>query len=277
MPAAAPPATFALLDRLRRRNGAPLVLGGSPLELLGAHPGEPPAEVLPRILRHSPERLVEVQRAIADAGADLLVAPTAGTSAAGLRTTGFAYRAAALTGAAVELTRDAALASRRRAALVGELDLLDGDARAGAEGRTHVERLAVANVDAVLILADDLGRAAAIAEIARASRIGAIVEIAVEALTGRAGAASAATACGCVVVRGIDPEAIGAAIKRLRRECPEVRFGARLMATSDAIATQLAAQAAWGVLAPLGLALLGAVGAQALAGQRALVELAHDA
>jgi hypothetical protein len=177
----------------------------------------------------------------------------------------------------VELTRDAALASRRRAALIGEIDLLDADARAGAEARTHVERLAVANVDAVLILADDLARAAEIAAIAQASRIGAIVEITVEALTARAGAAVAARACGCVVVRGGDPEAIGAAIARLRRECSDVRFGARLIGASDAIATQLAAQAAWGVLAPLGLALLGAVGVQSLAGQRALVELAHDA
>lgn len=276
---AAHPATLALLDRLRRRNGAPLVLGSSPLDLLAALPGELPEQVLPRVLRHAPERLVEAQRAIAEAGADLLVAPTARTSAAGLRTTGFAYRAAALTGAAVELTRDAALASRRRAALVGEIELIDGDERTGAESPTHAERLAVANVDALLILAGDLQRAARLAEMAEASRIGALVEIGVEALAGAADATDATGAvasCGCVIVRGRDPDAIAAAIVRLRRECAEVRFGARLITDHDAMAAQLAAQAAWGVLAPLGLALLGAVGAQALAGQRALVELTRE-
>jgi hypothetical protein len=274
---AAPPATFALLDRLRRRSGAPLVLGSSPLDLLAAQPGELPAEILPRILRHAPERLVEAQRAIADAGADLLVAPTARTSAAGLRTTGFAYRAAALTGSAVELTRDAALASPRHAALIGEVEQLDDDARTAAESPTHIERLAVANVDAVLILAVDLAGAAALAALAQASRIGALVEIAAEAIAGSAGAVGALSASACIIVRGNDPEALAAALVRLRRECSEVRLGARLITDDDAVATRLAAQAAWAVLAPLGLALLGAVGPQALAGQRALAELTRRA
>jgi hypothetical protein len=274
---AAPPATFALLDRLRRRSGAPLVLGSSPLDLLAAQPGELPAELLPRILRHAPERLVEAQRAIADAGADLLVAPTARTSAAGLRTTGFAYRAAALTGSAVELTRDAALASPRHAALIGEVEQLDDDARTAAESPTHIERLAVANVDAVLILAVDLAGAAALAALAQASRIGALVEIAAEAIAGSAGAVGALSASACIIVRGNDPEALAAALVRLRRECSEVRLGARLITDDDAVATRLAAQAAWAVLAPLGLALLGAVGPQALAGQRALAELTRRA
>ncbi len=268
MPEAGLAATHAFLDRLRRRH-APILLGPSPLDELARAAEAPPAEIVPRAIRHAPERIVALQRAVLDAGADAIVAPTARTSAAWLRTTGFAYRAAALTGLAIDLSREAALGAPRAAAIIGELDPMGGDERASSEARTHVERLAVAGVDAVIVLADTAARAVQLVELAGAHGLATLVELPAEAAT------EVPADVACVVVRSADPRAVAAAIGRLRRD--GLRLGARLMTSQDARAAALAAERAHELWWTLGLDLIGAVGAAALAAQRAFAARARRA
>ncbi|MEO7097333.1 MAG: homocysteine S-methyltransferase family protein, partial [Polyangiales bacterium] len=141
-----------LRERLRgpaTDRARPLLLGPSPLDVFEGGQG-----ALVEALRRAADAVIGVQRRIVDAGADLLVAPTAGTTAPALHQTGQAYRAAALTAAAVDLTRDAAFAARTHAGVLGEV-VASSSARGRAEARTHVERLATSAIDGVLVWGDD--------------------------------------------------------------------------------------------------------------------------
>lgn len=275
MPPHSHEATLALIDRLRRSRGAPLLLGPSARELLARESALPADEIVAHTLRSAADRLVSLQRRAAEAGADLLFAPTAQTSAAALRSTGFAYRAAALTGAAIELTRDAALAAggrRAGASIAGEIHLDGAGGRATAEAPTHLERLAVASVDVVAIEAHDpeLAGADELLELAAAHALPAVL------VARAAGLGAVPSSCAALILEGRGDE-IAATIARLRRTNARLRFGALLREEGDETSSQLAAQGAWGALAPLDLDLLGARGPSALAALRALRELARGA
>jgi hypothetical protein len=267
--------TCTWIERLRRARGAPLSLGPSASELLARELPLPEAERIPHALRSAADLLIGVQRRAAEAGAELLFAPTAATSAAALRATGYAYRAAALTGTAVELTREAARACATRGAaprVLGEIVLDGPQGRATAEAPTHLERLALAGVDAIVIETSALADAAELLELAEAHAMPALVRVRgpVEGPVPRA--------CAAVIVEAAADQIVGT-VEHLRRTSGVRHFGALVSISADDDASaQLAALAAWGALASLDLDLLGARGlapGHALAAARALRELSR--
>jgi 5-methyltetrahydrofolate--homocysteine methyltransferase len=151
--------------------------------LIGADPGPALEAVageggLARLLREAPDL---VRRAYVDelrAGAELVAALTDHTSPRALAPFGVAFRAAVLTGAAVDLARDAGRAAKSRALVAGVLELpslpLDPD-RVAEEHAAHTARLALAGPDVVLArgLASGVdARRARIAAVAAASAAG---------------------------------------------------------------------------------------------------------
>lgn len=266
--------TTAWIERLRRARGAPMALGPSVRELLARELAVPEDELVPHALRAAPELVVGAQRRAAEAGADLLFAPTAATSASALRTTGYAYRAAALTGTAVELTREASLASRRGAlapAVLGEIVLDGPHGRATTEAPTHLARLAVAGVDAIAI---ETTRDADPTELLAWTE-----EHALPTLVIVRGPLPRALprACAAILVEAAAEQVVGT-VEELRRSSDVRHFGALVrFGDEDDAAAQLSAQAAWGALAALDLDFLGARGPCARSAARALRELARGA
>ena len=273
-----------------------MLLGPSPLDIVdGAGP-----IALVESLRRAADSVIALQRRIVDAGAELVVAPTAETTAPALHQSGQAYRAAALTAAAVDLTRDAAFAARTHAAVIGEV-VATGGALARIDARTHVERLATSAIDAVLVWGDDpeglldVVRAAAahglptliqialateggprgddpIAALERAGVLGALagVEAAAPTILVLTTTAAATTTVGNATT---ELDLACAALARLRARHPRLSLGARLSIGTHThgandpekqAATQLAAAAAWGALAAFGLSVLGVRGPTSL-------------
>lgn len=248
----------------------PLLLGPSLLDVYAsAEPGEDAAGALATALRRSADAIVNLQRSVVDAGAELIVAPTAGTTAPALHATGQAYRAAALTAAAVDLTRDGVLAAGRSAAVVGEVPALEGS-RARAEAFTHVERLATSAIDGLIILAQDPQTTREVIDRAAEHRLPTFVEIDVEHA---AALAPVMPAGSTLIVRGDDPERIVAAIADVRRASATISVGARFVAPE--VDAQLAIARAWALFAELSLAVIGVAGHGALTALPALVDLSR--
>ncbi len=264
-------AAFASLrEWMRGPRERPLLLGPSLLDVYPkSEPGEDAAGALATALRRSADAIVNIQRSVVDAGAELVVAPTAGTTAPALHATGQAYRAAALTAAAVDLTRDGVLAAGRNAAVVGEVPALEGP-RARAEAITHVERLATSAIDGVLILAKDPQTTREVINRAAEHRLPTLVEVDIE----HAAVLAAAMPAGSVmIVRGDDPERIAATIAEVRVTAPTIAVGARFI-TPEGDA-QLAIARAWSSFAELSLAVIGVAGHSALTALPALVDLSR--
>lgn len=253
-------AVFASLrEWLRSPHDRPLLLGPSLSEI---YSGE-----LSVALRRSADAIVDLQRGLVEAGADLVVAPTAGTTAPALHTTGQAYRAAALTAAAVDLTRDGALAGRRPASVLGEVPALSGS-RAKLEARTHVERLVTSAVDGLLVVVSDTGAAHDIIDAASSHRLPTLIEVD-HALAPE----FALPAASVIIVRGSDPHRIAAALSELHARLPSTPLGARIVAPERD--PQLAVAGAWSIFAGLSLAVIGVGGAKALDALAALADLSR--
>ena len=282
-----------LRDRLAALGASPtrpLMLGPSCLELLGSSSlatsrsatseragGEGAHGAIAHAIRRAGHEVIAHQRRVVEAGADLIVAPTAATTAIALHASGQAYRAAALTAAAVDLTRDAVLAASARASVLGEV-LLQAGARAHAEARVHLDRLATSAVDGLLFdCADAPTRDGALGELLAASAalgLAALVEIDANEVDRIDGALVAAPHV-ALLLRGGDPALLATAIARVREAHPRVILGARVVVSHrDDADAQLAAAAAWDTLAALGLAVVGVRGDGALAALRALGDLA---
>jgi hypothetical protein len=263
-------AAFASLrEWMRGPRERPLLLGPSLLDVYPVTaPDEDASGALANALRRSADAIVNLQRSVVDAGAELIVAPTAGTTAPALHATGQAYRAAALTAAAVDLTRDGVLAAGRSAAVIGEVPAHEGS-RAKSEAITHIERLATSAIDGVLILAHDPHTAEEIVDRAVEHRLPALVEIDVE----RTRTLSSVPAGSTIVVRGSDVEKIVRAITELRQTFPMTPLGARFVAPDRD--PQLAIAQAWASFAGLSLAVVGVAGHAALTALPALVDLSR--
>jgi len=264
-------AAFASLrEWMRGPRERPLLLGPS---LLDVYPtsdhDEDVAGALATALRRSADSIINLQRSVVDAGAELVVAPTAGTTAPALHATGQAYRAAALTAAAVDLSRDGVLAAGRPAAVIGEVPALEGS-RARTEAFTHIERLATSAIDGVLILARDPQTTREVIERAAEHRLPMLIEIDAD----RAHTLPTAMPAGsAIIVRGDDAETIASAIEGLRRASPTTPIGARFIAPEHE--AQLAIARAWASFAELSLAVVGVAGHSALTALPALVDLSR--
>lgn len=241
---------------LRRRS----VLGPSPVDLFGGG-----ADALAVSLRRRPEDLATLQRDLVRTGVDILLAPTAATTASALHRTGQAYRAAALTAAAVEISRDAIGSPGAGPWVFGEVPALPG-ARDLEEALTHVERLVTSAIDGVWVDAIDSDTTRAVLRSAAAHRLPAVVELDEERLdlADVLGHATTPWPIAMIVVRGAVPHALESALSALRVRFEHVPFGARLtpaasLASSDAVAIVQA----WWALPHDGLVALGVGGAHA--------------
>jgi hypothetical protein len=261
MPHAATLPPVPVREWLRIGRGRPLLVGPSPVDVHRPPAGDgDAASALAIALRQRAHAVVELQRTILDCGVDLVVAPTAVTTAPALHATGQAYRAAALTAVAVDLTRDAILASGRQAAICGEVVAEAGE-RARSEARTHVERLAAAAVDAILLRALDLEAAQAIAGFVIGRGMPLLVEIDPTRVTSFVERAAGALP-DAFLIGAADPNAILAGSAAARAAAPGVARGARIeVPTED---PQLAVVGAYGALSAEDLALIGAGGRAAL-------------
>lgn len=166
----------------RLATGRPLLLGGDAIASLGAAFGAP-APTMSMALASYPAigRLVREQPAIVSehyhreiaAGVDVVTALTADTCAPRLAEIGMAFRAAALTSAAIDLALDAAELAPRPLAVAGVLaapfvtpPTPASLERVGEEYALHAARLAAGGCDVVIV------RSAATGWGRRAQRVG---------------------------------------------------------------------------------------------------------
>ncbi len=239
---------------LRRRS----VLGPSPVDLFGGG-----ADALAVALRRCPEDLATLQRDLIRTGVDILLAPTGATTAPALHRTGQAYRAAALTAAAVEISRDAVAATPKLGGpwVFGEVPALPG-ARDLEEALTHVERLVTSAIDGVWVDAIDSDTTRAVLRSAAAHRLPAVVEVDEERL--ELAEVLGQEPIALIVVRGAVPHALETALAALRVRFEHVPFGARLAPAATLAASDAAAIVqAWWALPHDGLVALGVGGAHA--------------
>lgn len=245
-----------------------LILGPGATSVL-ADPGG-----LVAALRRAAAELVAAQRSIVEAGADLIIAPTAHTTAPALHVSGQAYRAAALTAAAVDLSRDGAYAAGRNAWVLGEVEAM-APTKARAEARTHVERLATSAVDGVLVRSRDHDAMIEVARVVQSHGLPAIVEVdpsGVEPIV-----ASGVAPGSALVVRGSDVLEIRRALGRARTIPWDFPLGVRLVAPHERDRVQVFVAEAWEHLAGEALALVGVDDGAALPALRAIVDLASAA
>lgn len=255
----------ARLDAARAR---PLLVGPSLSDIV-LDEGE---SSLAFALRRAASSVVDRQRAIVDLGADLVLAPTSVTTAPALHATGQAYRAAALTAAAVDLTRDAVLAAGRPALVIGEVPTWAG-VRGRTEAQTHVERLLTSAVDGLISLGDDLDTIRDVCVRGAEHRLPVIVEV-----SPAAALAAASVGATAVVIRDGDPAVLAGAVERVRAEAPGLPLGARLVvdcAPEEREHAQLAVAHAWSLLGTASLSLVGVGGRAALSALPAVVELSR--
>jgi S-methylmethionine-dependent homocysteine/selenocysteine methylase len=149
---------MALGERLR--GAAPLLLDGATgteLEGRGVRTGLPLWSS--HALLEAPDLVAAVHADYVEAGVDALTANTFRTQRRTLSRAGVGTRAAALTGLAVELARDAARRAGRRVFVLGSAppledcyrpDLVPADAELAEEHAEHAHNLVAAGVDAVL-------------------------------------------------------------------------------------------------------------------------------
>jgi len=263
--------TAALRERLRGAGPGPLLIGPGAADVFEGEPGDEadPSSGVVRALRRAAHAIVEIQRQIVDAGADLVVAPTAATTAPSLHQSGQAYRAAALTAAAVDLTRDAVLASRRDSAVLGEIDA-EGSQRSRAESRLHVERLATYEIDGILVRATDPTAGREVIDIAAGHGIPTLLEIDHTAAQKLVDASWSSL----IIVRGPDGESIARALAVLSPRFPGLPFGARIVRNeTDPKKVQEAIATAWATLAALGLSVVGVGGRAGISALHALRDM----
>lgn len=146
-------APHPILSRLD--TGRPLLVSGDPVaglsaRQIGLHPPAP----IGRLLRENPAAAREHYHQDITAGVDVLACLTADTIPRALQQIGMAFRAAALTGCAVDLALDAAELTPRPLIVAGVLG--NGDVPPAAEDRigeelgTHAARLAAAGCELIL-------------------------------------------------------------------------------------------------------------------------------
>lgn len=146
-------ASHPILSRLE--TGRPLLIGGDPVASLRAR-GVALSQPAPlgRLLRENPAAAREHYHQDISAGVDVLCCLTADTIPRALQQIGMAFRAAALTGCAVDLALDAADLTPRPLIVAGVLG--NGDVPPAAEDRigeelgTHAARLATAGCELIV-------------------------------------------------------------------------------------------------------------------------------
>jgi methionine synthase I (cobalamin-dependent) len=151
-------ASHPILSRLE--TGRPLLVSGDPVaSLLGRHVALHPPAPLGRLLREEPATVREHYHQEIGAGVDVLACLTADTIPRALQQIGMAFRAAALTGCAIDLALDAQEMTPRPLIVAGVLG--NGEVPPAAEDRIgeelglHAARLA--NAGCELILARGFG------------------------------------------------------------------------------------------------------------------------
>lgn len=146
-------ASHPILSRLE--TGRPLLVSGDPVASLAARyvALQPPAP-LGRLLREDPAAAREHYHQDISAGVDVLACLTADTIPRALQQIGMAFRAAALTGCAVDLALDAQEMTPRPLIVAGVLGNRDvapaAEDRIGEELGLHAARLATAGCELIL-------------------------------------------------------------------------------------------------------------------------------
>lgn len=140
-----------------------------------------PSAPLGRLLRENPRAAQDFYEAEVDAGVDVIFALTSGTSPRSLAPIGMSFRAAALTGAAVDLALEAASTRSHRIAVAGVLGRFglgaptDSDLLA-EDYATHAARLAAAGCELLIACGLDRRQAATLpSTVARLARRAAVV------------------------------------------------------------------------------------------------------
>jgi 5-methyltetrahydrofolate--homocysteine methyltransferase len=146
----------AILPRLEA--GRPILLGGDPSASLrerGVVVDAPGA--LGKLVRETPEAVLELYAREVEAGVDVLAAVTSATTPRALAQVGMAFRAAALTGTAIDLAHEVAQQAPRRVGVAGVLGSVIAPQadRVAEEYATHAARLAAAGCEIVLARAHD--------------------------------------------------------------------------------------------------------------------------
>ena len=146
-------AISVILPRLEA--GRPLILGGDPeAELLARGVVLPAPAALGRLLREQPMTVADHYELEIASGVDVLCALTSETTPRALGQIGMAFRAAALTGAAVDLAHDAAQRAARVVAVAGLLGARSGAPlqpdRIAEEYAMHAARLAAAGCEILI-------------------------------------------------------------------------------------------------------------------------------
>ncbi|WP_437275654.1 homocysteine S-methyltransferase family protein [Sorangium sp. So ce375] len=161
--------------------GRPLIIGGDPLaSLRGRGTAVSSNTALGRLLRESPRAIAELHEQEIALGIDVVRALTSATTTRALAPIGMAFRAAALTGTAVELATEAAAgAAARRVAVAG---ILGHTAAAPMADRiaedyaVHAARLAAAGCEILVACGFDPAQAACVGPaVARLARRAAVV------------------------------------------------------------------------------------------------------
>lgn len=146
-------ASHPILSRID--SGRPLLVSGDPAASLRARgiALHPPA-ALARLLREHPAAVRELHQADIAAGVDVIACLTADTIPRALHEIGMMFRAAALTGTAIDFALDAVEQAPRPVAVAGVLGNADvapvAEDRLGEELGTHAARLAAAGCELIL-------------------------------------------------------------------------------------------------------------------------------
>ncbi|WP_437670999.1 homocysteine S-methyltransferase family protein [Sorangium sp. So ce131] len=160
--------------------GRPLIISGDPLASLRCRGAAVSSNTaLGRLLRESPRAVAELHEQEIALGIDVVRACTSATTTRALAPIGMAFRAAALTGTAVELATEAAGAAARRVAVAGILGhtacapMVD---RIAEDYAIHAARLAAAGCEILVACGFEPAQAASVSPaVARLARRAAVV------------------------------------------------------------------------------------------------------
>lgn len=168
--------------------GRPLILGSDPLASLRARGAAVSSHAsVGRLLRESPRVVAELHEQEVALGVDVVRAITAATTPRALATIGMAFRAAALTGTAVELASEAAATAARRVAVAGILGHTAAPPmpdRIAEDYSLHADRLATAGCEILVACGFEPAQAASVPPaLARCARHAAVVSAHARQLT----------------------------------------------------------------------------------------------
>ncbi|GAC1353254.1 MAG: hypothetical protein NVS3B20_20710 [Polyangiales bacterium] len=260
------------------KSGLPLLLGPSLDDVFVGERAdeEDPTFGVVRALRRAAPSIVEVQRRVLEAGADIVIAPTASTTAPSLDESGQGFRAAALTGKAIDLSREAVLSCGTLASIFAEVNEIPG-LRPRAEAFLHVERLANSAIDGILVKSSlTIDEGETLAEIVRAAvdrAMPLIVEIDALHVPAFFAKPRGPLRSSLVMVRGEDAAIVAQGLADVRLRFPSIPVGARILVSDDGADAQMAIAACWGLFSTLKLAVIGVSGHASLAALAALVDL----